>query len=187
VSFFASVLAFQLAVVAGICAVSRALAAWRAATRGEDRQFVRSAAMISTSALGVAATGWAITVGLAVNRLAHPNTAAAVGGGAIMLGAAILAIAVTLRLRVNPSADVTGANTEGRDWFGVGERGIGLVRRHPIVSCTAVAALSSVPAMAHAETTFVGALPWGLTQAAAVVLAFVVLGPTLELRRVHTR
>jgi hypothetical protein len=64
----------------------------------------------------------------------------------------------------------------------LGERCIALVRRHPVASCTAVAALSAWPAMAHAETTFTGALPWGVTQAATVIVAFVVLGPALELR-----
>jgi hypothetical protein len=104
VSFFVAVLAFQVAVVAAICATSRTIALWRTPTpRGDDRQFVRRAATISTSALGVAAMGWAITLGLAVNRLSHPNTAPAVVGGAIMIGAATLALATTRHLRVNAS------------------------------------------------------------------------------------
>jgi hypothetical protein len=40
--------------------------------------------------------------------------------------------------------------------------------------------------MTHAETTFTGALPWGLIQAATVVLAFLILGPALGLRRART-
>jgi len=183
VTFFAAVLAFQIAVVAGICAASRALALWRTpSAHGDDRQFVRRAATISAAALCGAAAGWAITLGLAVNRLAHPNVATALGGGAIMIGAATLALTVTHRLRVNPEANARDAEMEIRHLFGLGERGIAVVRRHPIVSGTAVALLSVWPAMAHAEGTFVGAIPWGVTQAATVVVAFVVLGPRLGLR-----
>jgi hypothetical protein len=186
ISFFAAVLAFQVAVVAGVCAASRALATWRApAVRGEDRAFVRRCAATSTGALGVAATGWSITLGLALSRLTDPNRAAAAIGGAIMIGAAAIAIATILRLRVNPSDDATDAQPNAAGLFGLAERAIGLIRGHPVVSCTAVAALSAWPAMTHAETTFAGALPWGVTQAATVVLAFVVLGPALGLRRPH--
>ena len=42
--------------------------------------------------------------------------------------------------------------------------------------------LSAVPAMSHAETTLSGAVPWGVAQAAGVVLGFVLLGPSLGLR-----
>ena len=56
-SFFTAVLAFQIAVVAGMCAASRALSLWRAAARrGADREFVRQCTIISTGALGVTAT-----------------------------------------------------------------------------------------------------------------------------------
>lgn len=186
VSFFVAVLAFQVAVVAGICAASRALAVSRIpAACGDDRAFVRRCATISTSALGVAATGWAITLGLALNRLTDPNRAAAVVGGVIMIGAAAAAIATTCRLRVNPSDDATDAQLDPGGLFGLTERFIELVRHRPVVSCTAAAALSAWPAMAHAETTFTGALPWGVIQAATVIAAFVVLGPALGLRHPH--
>ena len=83
---------------------------------------------------------------------------------------------------MNPS-DEYGDDTEnGAGLLGFGERCIGLVRRHPIVSCTTIAAFSIFPAMSHAETTLPGSLSWGLIQAATVVLGFVVLGPTLRLR-----
>jgi len=35
------------------------------------------------------------------------------------------------------------------------------------------------------ETTCTGALPWGIIQAATVVVAFILLGPALGLRRAH--
>ncbi len=103
VSFFVAVLAFQVAVVAGICAASRALALWHSPTpRGRDRQFVRRCATISTGALGVAAEGWATTLVVALNRLHHPNSAAALLGTTILIGAAV---APTYRLRVNAADD----------------------------------------------------------------------------------
>ncbi len=184
VSFFAAVLAFQVAVVAGICAASRAIAVYRTPTPcGDDRQFVRRAAGISTAALGVAAAAWVITLGIAVDRLANPNMAAAVSGAVMMIAAATLAITMTYRLRVNPSDHAADASVDPSGIFAIGERFVTGVRRHPVLSCTAFAALAAWPAMAHAETTFTGALPWGITEAATVIIAFVVLGPVLGLRQ----
>jgi hypothetical protein len=119
----------------------------------------------------------------ALDRLTDPNTFTLLCGGSIMLLGAGFAIVATYRLRVNP-ADECGDDTSTLDGlFGVGERCIGLVRRHPVVSCTALAGFSIFPAMSHAESTLSGALPWGLIQAATVLLGFVVLGPALRLRR----
>jgi hypothetical protein len=39
--------------------------------------------------------------------------------------------------------------------------------------------------MSHAETTFTGALPWGVVQAGAVLFGFFLLGPALGLREPH--
>ncbi len=182
-SFFIAVLAFQIAVVAGICAASRALALWRSpTTRGQDRQFVGRCATVSTAALGVAAASWATALGLELNRLAHRNTATGVAGAAAMIGAAGAAMVIAWRLRINPFDDSGDARDDTNSVFGLGERALGLVRVHPVTSCLAVAALSGWAAMVHAETTFTGALPWGLTQVATVVLAFAALGPTLGLR-----
>jgi len=187
VSFFAAVLAFQVAVVAGMCAASRALAVWRSSTaRGEDRAFVRRCATISASALGIAAAGWAITLALALDRLSNPNRLGAIVGGSIMLAGAGAALATTTRLRVNPADDASGMVPDAAGLFSIPERSVGLVQNHPILWCGSIAALSALPAMTHAETTFTGALPWGLIQAATVVLAFRVLGPALGLRRART-
>jgi hypothetical protein len=186
VAFFVAVLAFQVAVVAGMCAASRTVAIHRAPVApSHDRQYVRLAANISTGAAAIAAAGWTITLAIAVHRLTRPNTAAAMIGGAIVVAAASVGIAATRRLRVNASDSPAGADAEPAGVFNIGERCIALVTLHPVESCTAVAALSIWPAMAHAETTFTAALPWGIAQAAAVIIAFMVLGPVLELRHPH--
>jgi hypothetical protein len=184
ISFFASVLAFQIAVVAGTCAASRALSLWRtSARRGSDRQFVRQCTVISTGALGVAAVGWATTMGLALDRLADPNRATLAVGGVIMVCTAGIAIGAAHRLRMNASDDADDGPDATSRFLDIGERVIGLSRAHPVVTCAGVAALSVWPAMSHAETTLAGALPWGIAQAATVVLGFIVLGPALGLRR----
>ncbi len=185
-SFFVAVLAFQIAVVAGLCAASRALALARTRpARADDRQFVHRAALISTGALGVASAGWTATLGISLNRLKHPDTAVALIGATIMVAAAVVAIAATYRLRVNRSDDVTEAPEIARGLLGLGERTMDIVRHHPAMSCASAAAISAWSAMAHAETSFNGALPWGVIQAATVVGAFIVLGPMLELRVPH--
>jgi uncharacterized membrane protein len=186
IAFFVSVLAFEVAVVAGVCAASRALSVWQlSAARGADRAFVRHCAIVSTGALGVAATGWATTMALAVNHFTAPNRATLLVGALVMALSAGSAIVAALRLRVNPM-DVDGdAPDDTTGLFGIGELVIGCVRRYPVASCAAAAALSVVPAMSHAETTVAGALPWGAVQAVAVVFGFVVLGPSLELRRTN--
>jgi hypothetical protein len=184
ISFFAAVLAFQIAVVAGMCAAARALARWRtSARRGADRQFVRQCTVISTGALGVAAVGWASTMSLALNRLVDPNRATLAIGGVIMVCAAGTAIAAAHRLQVNPSDDADDRPDDTSRFLGVGERVIEFVRAHPVASCGGAAALSVWPAMSHAETTLAGALPWGMAQAATVVMGFILLGPALGLRR----
>lgn len=182
VSFFLAVLAFQVAVVAGICAASRALAMHREPTVSSDtRQLVHRCALISTGALGVAAIGWATTMGLAFNRLVDPNRVTLVIGGVVMITASGVAIIAMYHLKVNAADDTGYADAASTGRFGLGERCIDVVRRHPVASCLIVGACSAVPAMSHAETTLTGALPWGAIQAASVVAAFVALGPALGL------
>ena len=184
VAFFAAVLAFQIALVAGVCAAARARAVWHtSAARADDRAFVRQCATISADALGIAATGWAITLALALGRLSDPNRLGATVGGIIMIGSAAAAIAMTHHLRINPADDAVDVLAESGGSFGIADRFIELVHRHPVLSCGSIAALSVWPAMAHAETTFTDALPWGIAQAATVILAFFALGPALGLRR----
>ena len=59
---------------------------------------------------------------------------------------------------------------------------LGLFGFPPVSASPAVSEADLSAALARAETPFTGALPWGLTQVATVVLAFAALGPTLGLR-----
>jgi hypothetical protein len=185
VAFFAAVLAFQIAFVAGVCAASRAAALWRSRdVRAVDRSFVRRCTAIGVGALAVAATGWATAVGFSLDRLTHTNTLTLAIGLAAMISAAIAGGVFVTALRVN-AADEWVVNDSDEQWAGVlgfGERAMETVRHYPLVACGVVAAISATSAMAHAETTFTGALPWGIAQVVAVIGAFVLLGPALQLR-----
>jgi hypothetical protein len=181
VSFFAAAIAFQVAFVAGACAASRALALSRGQiVRGDDRQFVVRCATISVYALSVAALGWTATAGLALNRLIGPDMVTLVGGSSVMICTAGVAVIAIHRMRVNPDDESSDAHSVEARLLCVGERSIALVRGHPVVSCCAIASFTALLAMSHA------AIPYGLLQAAAVVLGFVLLGPTLGLRRARS-
>lgn len=186
-SFFGAALAFQVASVAGARAASRVLAVGRAAAAAiEDRLLVRRCAMICVGALSVAAVAWASCVGLAARSLVHPNRVTLVVGPAVMIGAVAVAIALLAKLDINPLAEATDERSPRAGSAVLGERTVSIVQRHPVALCAAFAALSGLAAMSHAETTAVGSLPWGVLQAAAVVLGFAVLGPPLGLRERRT-
>ena len=177
-------LAFQVAFVAGICATSRVLALWQTPeARAEDRHFVRRCSAIAVGALAVASAGWVAAIGLALNTLVDPNDATLAIGTAIMVASTIAAAGLLSRLRVNSDDEAASSATLNVGLLGLGEHVIGIIRDRPLVSCAFVAIVASFWAMVHAEATFSGALPWGIVQAAAVVIGFVLLGPTLGLRR----
>jgi hypothetical protein len=186
-SFFGAALAFQVALVAGARGASRVCAVGRsAAATIEDRLLVRRCAIICVGALGVASVGWATCVGLAARSLVHPNRVTLLVGATLMIGAVALAVALLAKLDVNPFAETTDERNPRPGIALLGERTVTIVQQHPVVPCAALAALAALAAMSHAETTAVGSLPWGLLQAAAVVLGFVVLGPSLGLREQRT-
>ena len=186
-SFFAAVLAFQVAVVAGACAAARAAALWRSrGARVEDRLFVRRCTTISVAALSIAAAAWATAVGLSFHRLVHPNALTLSIGCTWMVAAPIVGGVLTTRLRVNASDDAPADEPISSGVFGFGERAIAVVRQHPLPACALATLGASASAMSRAETTVSGALPWGIAQAITVVACFVLLGPTLHLRRTRT-
>ncbi|MDP9240920.1 MAG: hypothetical protein M3O55_09830 [Actinomycetota bacterium] len=182
--FFGAVLCFEVAVVAGVCAAARALAWWGASVAGSgDRDFVRRCSLVSTGALGVAAVAWCATMALASSRLVQPNSTTLILGGAMMLVSASIATVVVRRLPMNLQDDAPSQGERADGALVLAERSIGIVRQHPVLSCLVFAALSALPAMSHAEATLSGAVPWGLAQAASVVLGFIALGPLLGLRQ----
>ena len=185
VAFFLAVIAFQVAVVAGFCGASRALATWhRPVVRANDREFVRRAALLSTGALGAAALCWSVTLGIAIARAHHVAILGTAFGTVVMMGSGAVAILTTTRLSVR-SADETPEDPGPQpSLLTLGEHVIAFVRDHPVITCSVVTSLATWTAMTHAETSVAGALPWGIAQATAVIVGFQVLGPRLELRRV---
>jgi hypothetical protein len=187
VSFFAAALALQTAIVAGARGASRVLAVGRGpAARAADRRLVHRCAVTCIGALCITAIGWSACIGLAAGSLGHPNRATLAAGAVLMMSVAAIATVATTRLDVNPDDDATDAQTCGRGAFALGERAFDLVRRHQITACAALAAIAAPTAMSHAETTVAAAIPWGVLQTAAVVLGFVLLGPSLGLRETGT-
>ena len=187
-AFFLAVLAFEVAFVAGVCAAARALARWGVSVASSsDRDLVRRCSVVSTSALGIAAVAWCVAMGSGGGRLVHPNATTLALGGAAMLLSAGLAVVVVHRLPMNLQDESPSPSEGSAGTLVLAERSIDVVRRHPVLACAVVAGLSAVPAMSHAETTLSGAVPWGVAQAASVVLGFVLLGPLLGLRahRLH--
>jgi len=121
---------------------------------------------------------------LSMNNKGDSSKARVAIGAAIMIVAATAGLVAVIRLRVNATDEAADGRAAGPGVFGLGERVIAFVRRSPFIACAAVACVAAGSAMTHAETTVTGALPWGLAQAAAVVIGFLVLGPTLELHRI---
>ena len=183
-SFFAAAVALQVACVAGVCAAARVIARWRTSeVRAHSRQLVRRCSVISIAALAACAAGWLLTMGLAYRSLTEPNALTlGVGAGIMVVGAAVAGVLIA-HLDVNDRDDAPEPATDREPVLGFGEQLINGARRHPVVSCGGIALAGAVSAMAHAETTIAGALPWGVSQAAAVVVGFVLLGPALGLRR----
>ena len=181
--FFVAVVCFEVAFVAGVCAAARAVAWWDASVASSpDRDMVRRCSLVSTGALSLAAAAWCAAMALATGQLVQPNVATLVLGGTVMLVSAAAGFVGVFRLSMNLQDEPASARERSGGRLGLAERSLDVVRRHPIPSCLVFAGLTAVPAITHAETTLRGAVPWGLAQAASVVVGFVLLGPLLELR-----
>ena len=183
IAFFVTVLCFEVAFVAGVCAAARALAWWRASVASSvDRDYVRRCSLVSTGALAVAAVAWCVTIALASSRLVQPNTTTLFVGATVMLASASVATVLVHRLPMNLADEAPPQGERAGGVLVLAERAVGVVRAHPVFSCLVFAGLSAVPATSHAETTLSGAIPWGIAQAASVVFGFILLGPLLGLR-----
>ena len=130
----------------------------------------------------------AITTNLLLDarQSSRANGLASAVGAAGMIAAVAVGLLTTLRLNVNAADEDTEAGSvRPPALFTLGESVIALVRRRPVVSCAAVTMAAATWAMLQAETATVpGALPWGISEAVAVVAGFVLLGPVLQLRPV---
>jgi hypothetical protein len=185
VSFFLGVIAFQVAVLAGACGASRTLATWRtSATSGGDRAFVRRCTIISMTALSAGVLAITTNLILDARQPSHTNGVALAAAVAGMIATVAVGLVTALRLNVNAADEDTAAGGVGAPaLFTLGESVIARVHRYPVLSCATVTIAAATWAMSQAETaTVAAALPWGISQAVAVVAGFVLLGPALDLR-----
>jgi hypothetical protein len=186
VTFFVGVLAFQVAIVAGVCGAARAAAVWqRSASSAVDRAFVRRCMTVSMLALWIGVLGVTTNFVLHARRSADANGIALAAGAVAMICVATAGLLALVRLDVNPDDDDVTTPTDG-EWSALlraGDSVMRVVNRHPMVSCAAATIAATTWAMFQAEAPSVtAALPWGVGEAVTVVAAFVLLGPTLGLR-----
>jgi hypothetical protein len=184
VLFFAARVAFEIALVAGVCAAAHTLAFGGAATvPSSHRRAVRRAVTIGTLALGLAAAGLLATLFAALERYGVSDRSRLVAGAALVAIAVPAAGLAWRRFRGNDQDDHGAFNAAPHGVCAIGERVLAGVRGHPALACGVVAAASMISAMSAAESTMPAALSWGVVQAACVIVAFVFLGPRLGLRR----
>lgn len=189
VFFFLGVIAFQVAVISGACGASRAVARWgTSATSGRDREFVRRCSIISMAALSAGVLAVTINMFLDARQASHANGIALAAGATVMIVAATAGLVTAMHLDVNAADDDVEAGGSGSPaLLMIGEALISLVHRFPVLSCAAATLAATTWAMSQAETaTIVGSLPWGISEAAAVIAGFVLLGPALGLRSAAT-
>ena len=185
ISFFLAVIAFQVAIVAGACGASRALATWRtSATSGSSRSYIWRCTVISMTALLSAVFAMTANFIFDFARDSHVNKLALILGASSMFIAAGVGLFNVLRLRVNSAyEDVEASVSPAHIVFTFGDSTIKVVRRFPAPSCLIATSFATAWIMTHAETpTFTGALPWGIAEAVSVLAGFLLLGPTLGLR-----
>ena len=131
----------------------------------------------------VAASGWLGAIAVRTGEGSLLGQAGTFVGVMLIVTGALATATFAFRHRAElPDADFASITSPPGLLGGSGERVIELVRDHPVPACIVTAAVAAASAMAHAETTVLNAVPWGLGEAAAVVAAFVLLGPRLGLR-----
>ena len=185
VAFFTAVLGLEFAFVAGLRLSVRAAARWRTTPSQSDQFLLRRAMVVFGVALAVAAVGWTVVMADVLGESSNRRAATLVAGMVMMIGAAgVAGVALTLQ-RLHGQGEPPSMPepvTTHRSILGAAELGVGWVGRFPRTTCAVVAIAAALGAMANADTTVRGALPWGIAQAAAVVAGFVLLGPALQLR-----
>ncbi len=182
VAFQVATLAAQVALVAGVRLGVLIGDRWRQPTLDrDDLLLVRNCDRVLTGGLIAAALGWSIALVVRGDTFHNPAiTACAISG--MTLGAIITA--VTLRGRRfggEVTTDERLPHPSGLWPATRAERLIELAARHRVVSVGAVALASAAAEMTHAETTFLGSIPWGVGEVAAVIAAFLTLRRPLGL------
>ncbi len=189
VAYLAGVLAFQVAVAAGACAALRAAAIWRSSeSSGLARAVVQRCAAVSMFALFSGALSVTVSMLMGAEQASQLNGIALALGVLAMLVVATVGLVMIVRLDVNAQDDiddaVRGDAVASSIFVLMGESVTGFVNRRPVVSCAAATVVATMWAMSRAEATSItAALPWGIAEAVTVIAAFVLLGPTLGLRR----
>jgi hypothetical protein len=186
IAFFAGIVGLQLAVVAGGRVLARAAARWRTRPTWSDLGLVRRATFVFLGGLLATTTGWTIALVDAVGGLPNGRLAPLVAGLVMMIGASLAAILGCARWRRTVESALAAPEADGSDMgnsvLAMPERIIRAMAAQPWLFGASAALLAALAVMSWAETTVVGALPWGAAEAAVVAVGYVWLGPALELR-----
>jgi hypothetical protein len=184
VLFFAARVAFEIALVSGLCAAAHALAFGPAVVASSrDRGAVRRAVNAGTAALCLSAIGLVATLFAALDRYGVSDASRLVAGAVVVAIAIPIATITQRRFKGNDDDDDGDSDAPPSGAFMVGERSLAVVRRHPVMACGVVATASMITAMSSAESTVPVAFGWGIAQAACVITGFLWFGPGLGLRR----
>lgn len=183
IAFFAGLVGLQVAFVAGARALARAGARLRTTATSSDFRLIRNSALVFLGGLTTTTAGWTVALIDAVDRLPHGDVGPLVAGLIVMVSGSLLAIVTCRRWRrtLGSAAADVGDHLD-TSALAAPERLIRAMAVRPWLFCTSAAVLAALTVMSRAETTVLGALPWGGAEAAVVVLGYVWLGPALELR-----
>ncbi len=185
ITFFLSVIAFQFALVAGVCGLSRSVATWKtSASSGTGRAYVKRCITVSMIALSIGTATMAANFIFDMHRGTPRSGMVLTVGASSMVLVAVIGLTSVIKLPVNSSSENLDLHSSHpRALFEIGESTINLVRRFPFLSSLFTVLAASAWVMAHAESsTFIGAFPWGIAEAISVIAGFLFLGRTLGLR-----
>lgn len=185
ITFFLSVIAFQFALLTGLFGLTRTLSTWKTSvSSGAGRTYVKNCITFSMSALTIGAVSMAANFFFDAHQGTPRSRDFLLIGALLMTIVAVVGLTSSIKLHVNASCEnIAMCSDQPRALIKIWESIINLVRRFPFSSLLFGTVTASAWVILHAETsTFVGALPWGVAEAVAVVAGFLFLGPILGLR-----
>ena len=188
IGFQVGIVSAQVALVAGLRLAARVLDRHDSTLASmADRQLVTTSSRLLAGSLSLSAVGLAVALGLVELQSSSTRTSALLAMGGIALGLLVAGTGMVRscapdRATAGPE-ETTGRPMSARGVFGLAERGVELIAAFPAVFVPLAAVAGGLAAMSHAETTVLGAVPWGVGEAVATVVGFAVLGPLLGLRR----